>query len=104
MPRQTRSNGVGPAWAPAPVRAALTRLAALFFEEASWERHDRGYGRGGSEADRARFDRLFLAAMLRDASLLKTVPRMFGASLLAWIFWTAVRMGGWTAFNYRRER
>ncbi len=102
--RRAFGNGLGPWWFPAWLRRLATSLSLAFFHEADWAHHDYGYARGGSESDRARADRLFLAAMLRDGSRLNTVTRMAGASLLAWLFWALVRLFGWTAFNYRRER
>ena len=95
-------NGVGPWWAPGPVRSALTALSGLFFSEASWMRHDLGYARG--RPARRECDRRFLAAMLRDASRLESEWKMAGASVLAWVFWVAVRVGGWTAYGHRRDR
>ena len=35
-------NGVGPYWFPKPLRVTLTRFSLLFFDEASWDKHDEG--------------------------------------------------------------
>ncbi len=95
-------NGVGPRWAPAPVRALLTRLATAFFDEASWDHHDWGYYWGCPA--RAECDRRFLAAMLRDASRAGPVWRMTLANALAWLFWAAVRLGGWASYGRRARQ
>jgi len=91
------TNGVGPKWFPKFTRRALTRLSALFFDTASWDRHDEGYQAG--RPARSECDRLFLAAMLTDGSQAGPVWRMLGCSLLAWGFWLAVRFFGWTAYK-----
>jgi hypothetical protein len=93
------SNGVGPAWFPAPVRQALTWLSGLFFHEAAWHHHDRGYARG--HPDRATCDLKFLKAMLRDASRTETASRVWACCFLAGLFWVSVRVFGWTAYRRR---
>jgi len=93
-------NGVGPYWWPAWARAWLTTWSGAFFKEASWQRHDRGYARGTPA--RAECDRLFLAAMLRDAARAGAVWRMGACCGLAWLFWAAVRVGGGP--SWRRAR
>ena len=90
-------NGVGPAWAPSIVRQALTRLSGLFFDEAGWQRHDDGYAAG--DPSRATCDRKFLQAMLRDAAETTTVARIFACCALAWTFYLACRLGGWTRYG-----
>jgi len=89
-------NGLGPWWFPAPIRRALTALGRRFFDEASWEHHDRGYARGTPA--RAECDRKFLMAMLRDASLQPTVARAWACTTAAFFLWTCVRIGG--RFSY----
>ena len=91
-------NGVGPEWAPPGVRHVLTLLSGLFFSEASWTKHDEGYARGCP----SRFvcDMKFLKAMLRDAAELSGPVKMAAGGMLAWTFWIAVRLLGWT--TYRR--
>ncbi len=91
-------NGLGPIWFPAPVRAILTRLSALFFSEAGWEKHDEGYARGYPA--RAVCDRKFFQAMLRDASRVETTGRVWVCIWLAGFFWLMVRLFGWA--SYRR--
>lgn len=93
------SNGVGPRWFPPITRRALTWLSALFFNTASWDRHDEGYARG--DPARSECDRLFLAAMLTDASQAGPVWRMLGCSVLGWVFWLAVRAFGWAVYCKR---
>lgn len=62
-------NGVGPAWAPTPVRKLMTMLSSWFFDEASWNHHDFGYYIGCRECCRREYDHKFFMAMLRDALL-----------------------------------
>ena len=94
-------NGVGPAWAPKYVRVALTWFSGLFFNWASWARHDQGYAEGGDAARRAEIDMKFLRAMLCDAAILGSPFRMLAGCLLAWFFWAMVRAFGWASFEYR---
>lgn len=91
------SGEVGPWWFPKPLRQALTWLSGLFFDTASWEKHDEGYARG--HPSRAECDRLFLAAMLLDASQAGPVWRMLVCSLLGWAFWVSARVGGWLSYG-----
>lgn len=92
------ANGLGPWWFPAAVRVLLTRLSAAFFKEAAWQRHDQGYARGYPARNEC--DRLFLAAMLRDASRATTAARMLICTALALFFWAMVRVFG--VFSWRR--
>lgn len=91
------NNGVGPAWFPSFIRNALTYFSLLFFNEASWEKHDEGYAI--KIYLRKECDLRFLKAMLRDASSQRVVWRMFGCTLLAWLFYTFVRLFGWISYN-----
>jgi len=97
------SNGVGPAWAPAGLRQALTWVSGFFFNSASWARHDEGYAAGGDAARRAYCDLQFLQAMLGDAAELPAPWRMAIGCVLAWIFWLAVRAFGWAAFRFTAD-
>lgn len=90
-------NGLGPWWFPAPVRNAMTAAGRVFFREASWVRHDVGYARG--YPSRAECDRLFLMAMLRDASRQPTVLRAWACVKLAFFLWACVRLGGWASYR-----
>lgn len=90
-------NGLGPWWFPSPVRRGMTALGASFFDEASWDHHDRGYQRG--EPARAECDRKFLMAMLRDASRQPTVLRAWACGKVAFALWLAVRLGGWASYR-----
>jgi hypothetical protein len=89
-------NGLGAWWFPAPLRAWLTRKSAVFFNEASWIKHDIGYARGWPARDVC--DRKFLQAMLRDAS---RRDRPAGSAVLALLFWVCVRGGG--SLSYARD-
>lgn len=88
---------MGPWWFPGPIRQALTAISGVFFDEASWIHHDRGYARGRPE--RAECDRRFLMAMLRDASHQPTVLRAWACVNLAFVLWISVRLGGWASYG-----
>tara|TARA_R110000737_G_scaffold136032_1_gene166975 strand:- start:740 stop:1069 length:330 start_codon:yes stop_codon:yes gene_type:complete len=97
--QQGYGNGIGPEWFPTWLRAPITSLASTVFIEASWQRHDHGYQKGGTEIDRINCDGRFLIAMRRDvcrAPLLRKVP----AWLLCYTFYILVRIGGSKSFNY----
>ena len=89
-------NGLGPAWFPKWLTQRLTRLGRMFFDEANWGHHDHGYARGYPA--RAECDRLFLMAMLRDASLQPSALRAWGCSKAAWFLWACVRAFGWASY------
>jgi hypothetical protein len=72
-------------------------MGRTFFDEASWEHHDRGYARG--YPSRAECDRKFLMAMLRDASLQPTVFRAWACIILAFGLWSLVRLFGWASYR-----
>tara|TARA_R110000868_G_scaffold28911_3_gene107674 strand:- start:21 stop:347 length:327 start_codon:yes stop_codon:yes gene_type:complete len=97
--QQLYGNGIGPEWFPNWLRTLITNLASSYFIEASWQHHDWGYAKGGTEIHRINCDGRFLIAMRRDvcrASLLRKVP----AWLLCHSFYIAVRLGGRKSFNY----
>ena len=94
-------NGIGPSWFPQWLREKLTLFGSTFFETASWEHHDFGYGLG--VPSRAECDRLFLSAMLKDASNTHTVLRMWICCTLAWTFWAFCRLFGWMTYNYKNS-
>jgi hypothetical protein len=89
-------NGLGPAWFPKWLTRGLTQLGRMFFDEANWGHHDHGYARGYPA--RAECDRLFLMAMLRDASLQPSVLRAWGCGKAAWFLWGCVRAFGWASY------
>lgn len=91
------SNGVGPKWFPPFIRRDLTRLSLFFFSEASWDKHDEGYAL--KKYPRKECDISFLQAMLRDASSQNIVWKMFGCTILAWVFYLFVRLFGGTSYN-----
>lgn len=93
------ANGIGSAKMHPFVRKVMTFLGNLFFEEASWNHHDYGYFKGGTEADRKRCDRLFYRAMISDAK-----KNTFFTFPLAFIFATTLYViliiWGKSAFAY----
>lgn len=92
-----QSNGLGPWWFPSRWRAGLGRLCGTFFDEASWQRHDEGYARGSPPRNVC--DRLFLAAMLRDASHAPSVFKIWECCGVSFLFWVLVRGFGWASYN-----
>jgi hypothetical protein len=98
--QQNYGNSIGPSWWPPWLRNLITGFCSRFFLEASWQRHDHGYQKGGTEIDRINCDGRFFVAMRRDvfrAPLLLKVP----AWLLCHVFYALVRVGGRKSFNYR---
>jgi hypothetical protein len=95
----TGHNGVGPWWFPSWARRLLTWLSGLFFDEASWVKHDEGYAAGNPS--RCECDRKFLQAMLRDASETGTTLRVFACLGLSVFFWIMVRLFGWLSYGRR---
>lgn len=97
--RANFGNGCGPAWFP----KAVTKVFFGWFFEASCHRHDFGYARGGSKADKEAVDKGFYKAMLRDAVRLFDEHKPFqfaAASVLATSYFSIVKLFGWTQFNY----
>lgn len=92
-------NGVGPSWAPPPVRKLMTKLSTWFFDEASWNHHDFGYYLGYTETHRFEYDNKFLKAMLRDC-LRQPVHKSWLALILSASFYLTVRCFGWCSFYY----
>lgn len=92
-------NGCGPKWLPNPI----TKLLFGWFFDASCRRHDFGYARGGSHADKMVVDKGFYLAMLRDAERLaeqqKPVQHI-SALFMTKSFYVMVRSLGWMQFNY----
>lgn len=103
MSNTEKVNGCGPAWLK---KAAVTRWIQrwLFdwFFEASCNKHDEGYIKGGDEKRRAHCDYRFLMAMLNDAEKMKPVFKIRGY-YLAITFFILVRLFGWIFFNYTAE-
>ena len=93
------SNGVGPWWFPDWARSFLTQLSGLFFNEASWIKHDEGYRM--ADPSRVECDRKFFQAMLRDASEATTTMRVFACIGLSIFFWGMVRLFGWLSYGRR---
>lgn len=96
------TNGIGPSWFPDFIRVALTRFGSSFFKEAAWDKHDVGY----DQAIKPRHicDRKFLQAMLRDASDTQETSRMLLSTILAWLFWSFVRVYGRPSYKKPMSR
>ena len=91
-------NGCGAAWMPNWIKAALFN----WFFEASCNKHDYGYMIGGNEIRRFECDWKFWLAMRRDTLKYKGIKRFIRWSQ-AVVFFTIVRLFGWTRFNYNKE-
>lgn len=94
-------NGVGPYWFPSPVRRVLTKVASLYFDEASWNKHDEGYYK--RNPDRATCDFKFLQALLRDSSKKDSTLKVTVFILVSYLVWIIVRLAGWSAYNRTRN-
>jgi hypothetical protein len=88
------SNGCGPGWLPKKVNSVLFD----WFFEASCNKHDEGYAKGGSAARRKVCDQKFYAAMKRDADMFKGVKRR-AMKIQAGMYYGLVRSFGWLHFN-----
>jgi len=97
--QQNYGNGIGPAWFPGWLRNLTTALCNHFFFEASYQRHDHGYEKGGNEIDRINCDGRFLIAMRRDVCRSKWFLKLV-AWLFCYGFYILVRLGGRQSFNY----
>lgn len=91
-------NGLGAWWFPNPVRVWLTKKSAEFFDEAAWQRHDRGYNL--AIVSRETCDRKFLQAMLRDASRSHRPAR---TAVIALFLWVCVRVGGSLSYGKKKR-
>ena len=80
----------------------LTWLFFGWFFEASCDKHDVGYGKGGDEVRRFECDWKFVCAMFRDAARLKWYAQLL-AYPVAVLFFVLVRLFGWAHFNYTKE-
>lgn len=92
-------NGCGPKW----VSKSLAKLLFGWFFEASCRRHDFGYARGGTKADKESVDNGFHKAMIRDAERLAEQHK-YAKHIAAWLvgelFYLSVKTLGWMQFNY----
>lgn len=95
-------NGIGPSWFPKFIRVALTRFGSSFFQEAAWDKHDVGYEL--AIKPRSLCDRKFLQAMLRDASATQVTWRILVSTILAWVFWSFVRVYGRPSYKKPMNR
>lgn len=92
------SNGCGPGWMPKKVTSVLFD----WFFEASCNKHDEGYAKGGDSARRKVCDKKFYAAMKKDADRHKGAKRLAMKSQ-AGIYYLGVRAFGWLHFNYEEK-
>lgn len=93
------TNGVGPSWFPAKAREKLTQFSLNYFEEDSWKAHDESYSKGGTVATKLKADKDFLNSM-KDSLKGKSVSKKIVGYPLAYSYYTAVSLFGWTAYNF----
>lgn len=89
-------NGCGPAWMPKILKSILFD----WFFEASCNRHDQGYIKGGNEIRRFECDWKFWLAMKRDSERYSGVSR-YARLVQAKLYYRAVRIFGSRYFNYK---
>ncbi len=78
----------------------LKILSPKFFT-ASCNKHDFGYWKGGDETRRKECDEKFLQAILQDVeNISENFLKKFFYKIIAYLFYTAVRIGGRKYFNY----
>lgn len=93
------NNGVGPSWFPEGVRNVLTDFSSNYFDEKSWKNHDENYTKGGTIKTKFEADNQFLSEM--KASLrTKNFFRKIVGYPLAYSYYFAVSLFGWSAYNY----
>jgi len=95
-------NGCGPKWMPDWLKHFISVYLFGWLYEASCRRHDFGYARGGSEANRKKADLGYYRAMQRDAGRLanESSCKEMAALMVAWLYYRLVRLFGWTRFSY----
>ena len=91
-----KGNGCGPAMMPRWIKSLLFD----WFFEASCDKHDIGYSQGGDETRRLECDTKFWEAMKRD-TLRYSGPKRLIRWCQAILFFSLVRLFGWTFFNYK---
>lgn len=96
---ENKGNGMGPWWLPKRWCKRAAAWASFFFQEANWDIHDASYS--AAFPARAICDRGLLRAMLRDVSLQDPVWRIAVGTVLAWVLWALVRLGGWASYGHR---
>jgi hypothetical protein len=73
---------------------------AAFFE-ASCNKHDRGYSKGGDEAVRFECDGKFFIMMIKDTFKIKGCVKRLYFQVWGFSYFIAVRIGGKKYFNYK---
>ncbi len=101
------ANGCGPQWmdrwrATKKVKDWTAEKALGWFFNASCNRHDEGYDKGGDWAWKLYCDMRFLDAMLHDSSRL-LVHKRIGAIFVALVYFVFVLLGGWFSFTYKAK-
>jgi hypothetical protein len=94
----SKGNGCGPDWFPVWIKELLFN----WFFEASCNKHDEGYRKGGNEARRAHCDLKFLEAMKKDASNVNVIFKPLAYST-AYTYYLLVRIFGRYQFNYSEK-
>lgn len=93
------NNGVGPSWFPEGVRNGLTKFSLKYFTETAWKNHDENYTKGGTIKTKLQADKQFLNELKTDLSDKSFSKKVVGYPL-AYSYYTAVSLFGWTAYNY----
>lgn len=92
------NNGCGPSWLPKKAKKFIQEKVFGWFFHARCGHHDWGYIVGGNELRRISCDMKFGAAVAKDA--LRALVNALCAVTLAPLFFLAVLLFGWLAFNY----
>jgi hypothetical protein len=93
-----QGNGCGFAWVPQWIKDLLFN----WFFEASCNKHDIGYKKGGDSSRRAFCDLKFFKAMQSDSLRYKGLKYVV-CVVQAHIYYIAVRAFGWLSFNYKKD-
>lgn len=81
-------------------KGCIIRPPKAIFFEASCDKHDHGYWRGGDEKIRAECDLKFFYAMMRDCERLPPSFRFIYYTLWCLLYYYSVRVFGSKYFNY----
>lgn len=69
--------------------------------EASCNKHDEGYEKGGNWIQKLYCDLRFFAAMVKDAGNLQGIHKQIPALIVALIYFVCVMLGGWLSFKFK---
>ncbi len=94
-----KPNGCGPKWLPIWIKVVMFN----WFFEASCDKHDISYSKGGTEKMRREYDYKFWQAMKRDTLRFDGFERI-ARWQQALLYFFLVRAFGWYKFQYTEKK